>query len=174
MISNDSVKIRRILKILGDDFALSNHPNARKGGSIGLAATAIGLGKVRFWNQNGVKWYSQTGPWQLKTWLIFIMISYEDCQSHTLLIYQLSFLNKIMCNIWKPQTLKMISLICICNSHRALLQKFSVLYLVEMSINWKNIRFISSLHFKIAKIHFNPFSAVIFWILNAALVHMTS
>nr|XP_022343635.1 protein VAC14 homolog isoform X2 [Crassostrea virginica] len=45
VISNDSVKIRRILKILGDDFALSNHPNARKGGSIGLAATAIGLGK---------------------------------------------------------------------------------------------------------------------------------
>lgn len=47
VISDDPAKIRRILKILGEDFALSNHPNARKGGSIGLAATAIGLGKVR-------------------------------------------------------------------------------------------------------------------------------
>lgn len=47
VIANDPVKIRRILKVLGEDFALSNHPNARKGGAIGLAATAIGLGKVR-------------------------------------------------------------------------------------------------------------------------------
>lgn len=47
MIANEPVKIRRILKVLGEDFALSNHPNARKGGAIGLAATAIGLGKVR-------------------------------------------------------------------------------------------------------------------------------
>ncbi|XP_061189679.1 protein VAC14 homolog [Saccostrea echinata] len=45
VIANEPVKIRRILKILGEDFALSNHPNARKGGAIGLAATAIGLGK---------------------------------------------------------------------------------------------------------------------------------
>ncbi|XP_048746178.1 protein VAC14 homolog [Ostrea edulis] len=45
VISDDPAKIRRILKILGEDFALSNHSNARKGGSIGLAATAIGLGK---------------------------------------------------------------------------------------------------------------------------------
>lgn len=45
VIANDPVKIRRILKVLGEDFALSNHPNARKGGAIGLAATAIGLGK---------------------------------------------------------------------------------------------------------------------------------
>ncbi|CAC5400919.1 VAC14 [Mytilus coruscus] len=38
-------QIKRVLKILGDDFALSNNPNARNGGFIGLAASAIALGK---------------------------------------------------------------------------------------------------------------------------------
>lgn len=39
-------QIKRILKVLGDDFAYSSNPNTRKGGLIGLAATAIALGKV--------------------------------------------------------------------------------------------------------------------------------
>ncbi|XP_046552711.1 protein VAC14 homolog isoform X1 [Haliotis rubra] len=38
-------QIKRILKVLGDDFAYSSNPNTRKGGLIGLAATAIALGK---------------------------------------------------------------------------------------------------------------------------------
>ncbi|XP_076449714.1 protein VAC14 homolog [Babylonia areolata] len=38
-------QIKRTLKVLGADFAYSQNPNTRKGGLIGLAAVAIGLGK---------------------------------------------------------------------------------------------------------------------------------
>lgn len=43
---NHSTKLRRLLKVLGQDFAMSKNPNIKKGGLIGLAAVAIGLGKV--------------------------------------------------------------------------------------------------------------------------------
>ncbi|KAL3860333.1 hypothetical protein ACJMK2_010472 [Sinanodonta woodiana] len=45
VLSNQTSQIKRIMKVLGDDFALSQNPNTRKGGLIGLAATAIALGK---------------------------------------------------------------------------------------------------------------------------------
>lgn len=44
---NNSMQIRRLLKVLGQDFAMSKNPNTKKGGLIGLAAMAVGLGKVR-------------------------------------------------------------------------------------------------------------------------------
>lgn len=43
---NNSMQIRRLLKVLGQDFAMSKNPNVKKGGLIGLAAMAVGLGKV--------------------------------------------------------------------------------------------------------------------------------
>lgn len=43
---NNTGQIKRIVKILGHDFALSQNPHARKGGLIGLSATALALGKV--------------------------------------------------------------------------------------------------------------------------------
>lgn len=43
---NNSMQIRRLLKVLGQDFAMSKNPNTKKGGLIGLAAMAVGLGKV--------------------------------------------------------------------------------------------------------------------------------
>ena len=46
MTVNNTAQIRRLLKVLGQDFALSLNPNSRKGGLIGLAAIAIALGKV--------------------------------------------------------------------------------------------------------------------------------
>ncbi|RZF41457.1 hypothetical protein LSTR_LSTR000171 [Laodelphax striatellus] len=42
---NNTTQIRRILKVLGQDFALSQNHNSRKGALIGLAAVAIALGK---------------------------------------------------------------------------------------------------------------------------------
>ena len=47
MATNNTGQIRRLLKVLGYDFAQSQNPNSRKGGLIGLAAIAIALGKVR-------------------------------------------------------------------------------------------------------------------------------
>jgi len=44
--NNNSTQIKKLLKILGQDFALSQNPHCRKGGHIGLAAVAIGLGPV--------------------------------------------------------------------------------------------------------------------------------
>jgi len=38
-------QIKKLLKVLGSDFAISQNPHMRKGGLIGLAAMAIGLGK---------------------------------------------------------------------------------------------------------------------------------
>lgn len=43
--SNNTVLIKRLLKVLGQDFATSQNPHTRKGGLIGLAAIAVGLGK---------------------------------------------------------------------------------------------------------------------------------
>ncbi|PVD20795.1 hypothetical protein C0Q70_18956 [Pomacea canaliculata] len=43
--TNQVDQIKRTLKVLGGDFAYSQNPNTRKGGLIGLAAVAIGLGK---------------------------------------------------------------------------------------------------------------------------------
>lgn len=42
---NNSGQIRQIIKVLGHQFATSQNAHARKGGLIGLAAVAIGLGK---------------------------------------------------------------------------------------------------------------------------------
>lgn len=42
---NNTVQIRRLLKVLGQDFATSQNPHTRKGGLLGLAAIAVGLGK---------------------------------------------------------------------------------------------------------------------------------
>ncbi|XP_065199328.1 protein VAC14 homolog [Sycon ciliatum] len=41
----DMKQVARIATILTDEFAVSHNPNSRKGGLIGLAATAIALGK---------------------------------------------------------------------------------------------------------------------------------
>jgi vacuole morphology and inheritance protein 14 len=53
-VINNTSQIRRLLKVLGQDFALSQNPHARKGGLIGLAATAIALGKVMYFNLNPI------------------------------------------------------------------------------------------------------------------------
>lgn len=45
--NNDVKQIRKLITILTDEFAVSHNPHSRKGGLIGLAATAIALGKVR-------------------------------------------------------------------------------------------------------------------------------
>ena len=46
MACGDMKQVARIATILTDEFAVSHNPNSRKGGLIGLAATAIALGKV--------------------------------------------------------------------------------------------------------------------------------
>lgn len=38
-------QIRRILKVLGQDFTLSQNAHSRKGGLLGLASSAVALGK---------------------------------------------------------------------------------------------------------------------------------
>lgn len=43
---NNTSQIRRLLKVLGQDFAASQNPHAKKGGLIGLASIAVALGKV--------------------------------------------------------------------------------------------------------------------------------
>lgn len=42
---NNTGQIKRILKVLGQEFAVSQNPHVKKGGLIGLAAVAIALGK---------------------------------------------------------------------------------------------------------------------------------
>jgi hypothetical protein len=45
--AKSSERITQIIDTLVQDFVYSNNPNARNGGLIGLAATAIALGSVR-------------------------------------------------------------------------------------------------------------------------------
>lgn len=58
---NETGEIRKLLKVLGQDFTLSQNINSRKGGLIGLAAMAIALGKVIALLQSAVK-VLQNGP----------------------------------------------------------------------------------------------------------------
>ena len=46
LVSQNYGLIERLISVLGRDFALSESPNMRKGGLIGLAAAALGLQKV--------------------------------------------------------------------------------------------------------------------------------
>eukprot|EP00058_Branchiostoma_floridae_P019480 XP_002604970.1 hypothetical protein BRAFLDRAFT_92612 [Branchiostoma floridae] len=43
--ANNSSQIQQLIRVLTDEFAVSNNPHSRKGGLIGLAACAIALGK---------------------------------------------------------------------------------------------------------------------------------
>ena len=43
---NDYSQIKQVVSALVHDFALSSSANSRKGGLVGLAATAIALGRV--------------------------------------------------------------------------------------------------------------------------------
>ena len=43
---NDNSQIKQVIFALKDEFTLTSNPNSRKGGLVGLAATAIALGKV--------------------------------------------------------------------------------------------------------------------------------
>ena len=45
--SNDVRQITRLTAVLAEEFAVSHNNHSRKGGLIGLAATAIALGKVQ-------------------------------------------------------------------------------------------------------------------------------
>ncbi|KAI1285479.1 Protein VAC14 -like protein [Halotydeus destructor] len=42
----NTTQVKKLLKILGVDLGLSNNPNFRKGGLIGLASMAIALGET--------------------------------------------------------------------------------------------------------------------------------
>jgi len=44
--ANNVAQIKKLLRVLGQEFALSQNQNSRKGGLIGLAATAIALSRV--------------------------------------------------------------------------------------------------------------------------------
>ena len=44
--SNDFGRVKEVICCLKDEFTLSSNPNTRKGGVVGLAATAIALGRV--------------------------------------------------------------------------------------------------------------------------------
>lgn len=43
---NNTIQIKKLLRVLSFEFAVSQNPHTRKGGLIGLAAMAIALGKV--------------------------------------------------------------------------------------------------------------------------------
>lgn len=43
---HNTTQIKKLLTVLGRDFALSKNSNYKKGGLIGLAAIAVALGKV--------------------------------------------------------------------------------------------------------------------------------
>lgn len=46
--TRNEAQIRKLIELLTNQFLNSRDPNKKKGGLIGLAATAIALGKVKF------------------------------------------------------------------------------------------------------------------------------
>ncbi len=51
---NNSIQIKKLLRVLSQEFAVSQNPHTRKGGLIGLAAMAIALGKVCFFHLHSI------------------------------------------------------------------------------------------------------------------------
>ena len=49
--TNDVRQIKRLTSVLAEEFAVSHNNHSRKGGLIGLAATAIALGKVQIFGK---------------------------------------------------------------------------------------------------------------------------
>ena len=47
VMMTDYGQIKQVISTLEHEFTLSSNPNSRKGGLVGLAATAIALGRVR-------------------------------------------------------------------------------------------------------------------------------
>lgn len=45
---HNTAQIKKLLKVVGQDFAMSKNQNYKKGGLIGLAAIAVALGKVYY------------------------------------------------------------------------------------------------------------------------------
>lgn len=58
---NRPTDIKKAVTLLAADFALSQNPNSRKGGLIGLAACAIGLGSQVFKSYIGILSFAITG-----------------------------------------------------------------------------------------------------------------
>lgn len=46
LMMDDYGQVKQVISALERDFTLSSNPNSRKGGLVGLAATAIALGRV--------------------------------------------------------------------------------------------------------------------------------
>lgn len=58
---HNTAQIKKLLTVLGRDFASSKSPNYKKGGLIGLAAMAVALGKVhRYLILNRTKYENPT------------------------------------------------------------------------------------------------------------------
>ena len=45
VVTNNTVMVQKLLKVLAQDLTFSDNSNYRKGGLIGLAAASIALGK---------------------------------------------------------------------------------------------------------------------------------
>ena len=59
----NSSQIKKLLKVLGGEFAISQNPHMRKGGLIGLAAMAIGLGLYILFKENLICTYKEKFQW---------------------------------------------------------------------------------------------------------------
>jgi vacuole morphology and inheritance protein 14 len=59
---NDYSQIKQVVSVLVHDFTLSSSANTRKGGLVGLAATAIALGRVSLWGGGPLPRYLPITP----------------------------------------------------------------------------------------------------------------
>ena len=71
MSANNVTQIKKLLRVLGQEFTLSQNQNSRKGGLIGLAATAIALSRVTFSCVLSLIWLQQI--------LSSVCVSYTAC-----------------------------------------------------------------------------------------------
>lgn len=100
---NKSQELRQLIKVLGQDFAASQNPNTRKGGLIGLAATAIALGKVMVFSKL-FKEYCLFFIWKhylrLLSFSGYWTVHWGSTPSHTSLLHRLWYKGSILC-LWK-------------------------------------------------------------------------
>lgn len=71
--ANNTNQIKRLLRVLGQDFATAQNPHIRKGSSLGLAAVAVALGSVIIFFLNFIFKY---------TFVLNLVCAFQDCSQY--------------------------------------------------------------------------------------------
>ena len=89
---HNTVEINRLIKVLGENFTISQNPHMRKGGLLGLAAVAIALQKVIYFILLNILSFKSLTP------LLFKPLTDKSFQKVTFIFHGISTSNYLSIN----------------------------------------------------------------------------